>query len=87
MGKNSDLIQILLIVIIGMFIPFLGSLIIVFDVSPVTTKGLLTIGSTFGYFLLIFGLELAIVYVYFYSTNTIAQKKIDNEAKKRKEKE
>jgi hypothetical protein len=87
MGKNTDLIQILLIVIIGMFIPFLGSLIIMFDVSPVTTEGLLTIGSTFGYFLLIFGIELGIVYVYFYSTNAIAQKKIDNEAKKRKKKE
>jgi hypothetical protein len=86
MGKNLDLIQILLIVITGMFIPFLGSLIIVFDVSPATTVGLITIGSTFGYFLLIFGLELAIVYVYFYSTNAIAQRKIDKEAKKRKEK-
>ncbi|MBS3778142.1 MAG: hypothetical protein KGY50_02475 [Candidatus Thermoplasmatota archaeon] len=87
MGKNTDLIQILLIVIIGMFIPFLGSLIIMFDVSPISTEGLLTIGSTFGYFLLIFGIELGIVYVYFYSTNAIAQKKIDNEAKKRKKKE
>jgi hypothetical protein len=87
MGKNTDLIQILLIVIIGMFIPFLGSLIIMFDVSPMTADGLLTIGSTFGYFLLIFGLELGIVYVYFYSTNAIAQKKIDRETEKRKKKE
>jgi|GEM_PF-764765 len=87
MGKNMDLIQILLIVIIGMFIPFLGSLIIMFDVSPVTTDGLLRIASTFGYFLLIFGLELGVVYVYFYSTNAIAQKKIDKEADKRKKKE
>lgn len=84
MGKNTDLIQILLIVIIGMFIPFLGSLIIMFDVSLVTADGLLTIASTFGYFLLIFGLELGVVYVYFYSTNAIAQKKIDKEADKRK---
>jgi hypothetical protein len=84
MGKNSDLIQILLIVIIGMFIPFLGSLIIVFDVSPATIGGLLTIGSTFGYFLLIFGIELGVVYVYFYSTNALAQKKIDKEVEKRK---
>ena len=84
MGKNTDLIQILLIVIIGMFIPFLGSLIIMFDVSPVTMDGLLTIGSTFGYFLLIFGIELGVVYVYFYSTNALAQKKINEEVKKRK---
>ena len=83
MGKNTDLIQILLIVIIGMFIPFLGSLIIMFDVSPMTADGLLTIASTFGYFLFIFGLELGVVYVYFYSTNAIAQKKIDKEANKR----
>ena len=86
MSKNRDLIQILLIVIIGMLIPFLGSLVIMFDISPLTIDGLVTIGSTFGYFLLIFGLELAIVYVYFYSTNTLAQKKIDKDVKKRKEK-
>ncbi len=86
MSKNKDLIQILLIVIIGMLIPFLGSLMIVFNVNPLTMDGLVTIGSTFGYFLLIFGLELAIVYVYFYSTNTLAQKKFDKDVKKRKEK-
>ncbi len=86
MGKNTDLIQILLIVIVGMFIPFLGALIINFNVTPFTANGLLTIGSTFGYFLLIFGLELAIVYIYFYTTNSIAQKKIDREVKKRREK-
>ena len=86
MSKNKDLIQILLIVIIGMLIPFLGSLMIVFDVNPMTIEGLATIGSTFGFFLLIFALELVIVYVYFYSTNTLAQKKIDQELKKREEK-
>lgn len=86
MSKNSDLVQILFIVILGMFIPFLVSLVIMFDLSPLTTEGLLTIGSTFGYFLLIFGLELLIVYIYFYSTNKIAQKKIDNEARKKEKK-
>lgn len=86
MSKNKDLIQILIIVIIGMFIPFLGSLMIVFNVNPLTMEGLVTVGSTFGYFLLIFGLELAIVYVYFYSTNTLAQKNFDKDVKKRKEK-
>jgi len=86
MSKNTDLIQILLIVIIGMFIPFLGSLLLNFNVSPLTPKGLAKIGSTFSQFLLIFGLELLVVYIYFYTTNTIAQKKIDREAQKRKEK-
>ena len=86
MSKNRDLIQILLIVIIGMLVPFLGSLMIMFDVDPLSLEGLATIGSTFGYFLLIFGLELALVYVYFYSTNTLAQRKIDKDVKKRKEK-
>ena len=86
MSKNTDLIQILLIVIIGMLIPFLGSLMIMFDVNPLTIEGLGTIGSTFGYFLLIFGLELGIVYIYFYSTNTFAQKKIEKETLKREEK-
>lgn len=86
MGKNTDLVQILLIVIIGMFIPFLGSLLIVFDVSPLNVEGLLTISSTFGYFLLIFAIELLIVYVYFYLTNNFAQKKIEKEARRRKEK-
>jgi hypothetical protein len=82
MGKNTDLIQILIIVILGMFIPFLGSLMIMFDVSITSMNGLLTIGSTFGYFLLIFGLELCVVYIYFYTSNMIAQKKIDKETKK-----
>lgn len=85
MGKHTDLFSILFIVIIGMFFPFLGSLVIMFDVSPLTKLGLLTIGSTFGIFLLIFGIELVLVYLYFFLTNTIAQKKIDNELERRKE--
>ncbi len=86
MGKHSDLISILLIVIIGMFIPFLGSLIIMFNVSPFNKQDLHTIGLTFGFFLLIFAFELGIVYVYFYSTNAFAQKKIDKEAENKKKK-
>lgn len=85
MGKHSDIITILLIVIIGMFFPFLGSLVIMFNVSPLTILGLMTIGSTFGIFLLIFGIELVIVYLYFFLTNIIAQKKIDKELERRKE--
>ncbi|RLF41265.1 MAG: hypothetical protein DRN12_03550, partial [Thermoplasmata archaeon] len=34
MSKNRDLIQILLIITLGMFIPFLGSIIISFKLNP-----------------------------------------------------
>jgi nitric oxide reductase large subunit len=80
MGKNRDLIIILLIVIVGMFIPFIGSLLIMFGFDISTIKGWLIIGRTFGWFLLIFGLELGVVYLYFSITNTLAQKKINKEA-------
>ena len=58
MGKNRDLIQILALVIIGMFIPFLGSIAITYGLDFTNVNNLLKIGSTFGYFLLIFGIEL-----------------------------
>jgi len=77
MGKNRDLIQILIIVIIGMFIPFLGSIIITFGLDITNTNNLLKIGSTFGWFLIIFTIELALVYIYYQLTNKIASKKID----------
>jgi len=70
MGKNRDLIQILLIVILGMFIPFLGAIAISYGFN------LWKIGSTFGYFLLIFGIELGLVYLYFTITNRMANKKM-----------
>ncbi|UCH72281.1 MAG: hypothetical protein JSW62_01665 [Thermoplasmatales archaeon] len=70
MGKNRDLVQILTIVIVGMFIPFLGSITINYGYD------LWKIGSTFGYFLLIFAIELVIVFLYFSITNKIANKKI-----------
>jgi hypothetical protein len=76
MGKNQDLIIILLIVITGMFIPFLGSIVINYGLD------LLKIGSTFGYFLLIFAIELGIVYLYFTISNKIAIKKIEKYKKK-----
>jgi hypothetical protein len=78
MGKNRDLIQILIIVIIGMFIPFLGSIIITFGLDITNTNNILKIGSTFGWFLIIFAIELAVVYVYYQITNKIANKKIEN---------
>ena len=71
MGKNRDLIYILTLVIIGMFIPFLGSITINYGFD------LCTIASTFGYFLLIFELELGFVYLYFTISNKRALKKIE----------
>jgi len=43
MGKNRDLILILSLVVVGMFIPFLGSIIINYGLN------LVKIGSTFGH--------------------------------------
>jgi hypothetical protein len=77
MGKNRDVIQILLIVIIGMFIPFLGSIVITFGLDLSDFDNILKIGSTFGYFLLIFGIELIIVYLYYTVSNKIAGKKLE----------
>jgi len=76
MGKNRDLAQILVLVIIGMFLPFLGSIMITFGLDLTNINDLIKTGSTFGYFLLIFGVELGIVFLYFTITNKIANKKI-----------
>lgn len=78
MSKNRDLVQILLIVLIGMFIPFLGSLIINFEALNITSfYSWWKIVSTFGYFLLIFGMELLAVFLYFKITNKTASKKLE----------
>jgi len=71
MGKNTDLIFILSLVIVGMFIPFLGSITLNYglDLSKTTT--------TFGYFLLIFAIELLIVYLYFLISGKIANKNMN----------
>ena len=76
MGKNRDLIQILIIVIIGMFIPFLGSLMITFGLNFTKLNDLIKTASTFGFFLLIFAVELGIVFLYFTLSNKIANKKL-----------
>ena len=76
MGKNRDLTQVLVLVIIGMFIPFLGSIMITYGLDLTKISDLMKIGSTFGYFLLIFAVELGIVFLYFTITNKIASKKI-----------
>ena len=76
MGKNRDLAGILLLVIIGMFIPFFGSIIITYGFDFTKIDDWFQIGSTFLYFLVIFGIELLFVFLYFNITSKIASKKI-----------
>ena len=71
MSKNRDLLQILIIVIIGMFIPFIISVTLVYGFQ------LSDILVTFGYFIIVFGIELGIVYGYFAVANWYAMKKLD----------
>ncbi len=78
MGKNKDLTIILLIVILGMLIPFLGSIIITFNLDITVLDNWAKIASTFGCFLLIFAIELLIVLLYFSISNKIYTKKLDN---------
>lgn len=78
MGKRKDLISILAIVIIGMFIPFFISINITFGLNISNIDSIFKIGTTFGWFLIIFGIELAVVYLYFYITNKTAKKKLDD---------
>ena len=77
MGKNSDLALILSLVVVGMFIPFLGSIIISFKLDITNIDNLLDIAKTFGYFLIIFAIELGVVFLYYTVTNKIASKKIE----------
>ena len=77
MSINRDLIQILIIIIIGMFIPFLGSIVIIFNLDITDTNNVMKITSTFVWFLIIFAIELAIVYIYYTVTNKLANKKMD----------
>ena len=71
MGKNRDILQVLLLILIGMFIPFLGSIILSFGFE------LKTILVTFLYFLVFFGLELGFVYLYFTFSGRRANKKME----------
>jgi hypothetical protein len=82
MGKNIDLIQILTLVIIAMFIPFFISLVINYRMDLSNIDNIIKIFSTFGLFLLIFGIELFIVYLYFLITNKLANNKIKKLKKK-----
>jgi len=84
MGKNQDVIQLLLIVILGMFIPFFISIAYIFHLNLWSSEGWMKICSTFGIFLLVFGFELLFVFLYFRITNSLAEKKI-NQQKKNKD--
>lgn len=76
MGKKTDLVTILAIVIVGMFIPFFGSIIIAFGLDFTNFDDLMKIGSTFGWFLLIFAFELVAVLIYYKVMNKIANKRL-----------
>ncbi len=77
MSKRKDLISILTIVIIGMFIPFFISINLTFGLNFTNIDNLFKIGTTFFWFLIIFGIELTTVYLYYYITNKTAKKKLD----------
>ena len=77
MSKRRDLIQVLLIIIIGMFIPFLVSIIVEFQLDITNLNHIFRIGSTYVWFLIIFGIELFFVFLYFHITYKIASKKLD----------
>jgi hypothetical protein len=63
--------MVLLLILIGMFIPFLGSITLTygFEVKK--------IGITFVYFLVIFGLELGVVFLYFSLSGKRANKQME----------
>jgi hypothetical protein len=71
MGKNRDIVKVLLVILIGMFIPFLGSITLSYGFVP----GRIVV--TFLYFLVIFGLELGAVYLYFTLSGRRANKKME----------
>lgn len=81
MGKNRDVVQILLIVIGGMFLPFFISLAFMFHIDVFTFSGWFQIISAFFYFLIIFGIELGSVILYFHITNSLAKKKFAKQKK------
>jgi len=83
MGKNIDVAKILGIIIIGMFIPFLGSIVLAFDLDVSNMNNIMIIGKTFGYFLLFFGIELIIVYLYYTISNKLAGKKLEKSKSKK----
>jgi hypothetical protein len=83
MGKNRDLVQILALVLIGMFIPFVGSIAITYGLDFTDIDNWLKIGSTFGYVWLIFAGELGLVILYFTISTKLASKKLDKHKSKK----
>jgi len=82
MGKNRDLALILLIVLIGMLIPFIGSVVFTFGIDITCVCGWKKILSAFVIFILIFGIELLVVLSYFSLSNKFYKKKLDEFNKK-----
>jgi hypothetical protein len=71
MGKHRDVLQVLVLVLIGMFVPFLGSIALTYGLE------IRKIGLTFVYFIGIFGLELFVVFLYFTITSWQANKRLE----------
>jgi uncharacterized membrane protein len=71
MSTNRDLLQVLLLILIGMLIPFVGSVWLSYGFD------LEKIGITFLYFLVFFGIELLCVYLYFSLSGRQATKKLE----------
>jgi membrane protein implicated in regulation of membrane protease activity len=59
MGRNRDIALILLVVVLGMFVPFFGSIVYVYGLNV----SRLVVG--FVVFVVLFGVELGVVYAYF----------------------
>jgi uncharacterized membrane protein YqaE (UPF0057 family) len=70
MGKNQDVVQILVLILVGMFIPFLVS--VWYSYGFALSKILVA----FVLFLVLFGAELGMVYLYFALSGSRANKKI-----------
>ena len=85
MGKHKDLIGILLIVIIGIFIPFLIAISLTYGFNFTQLNDWVKIGTTFGYFLVFFGVELLVVYIYYKITSGIANKQLEQFNPKKEE--
>jgi hypothetical protein len=71
MGKKKDLMKVLLLILVGMFIPFFGSITLSYGFLPQR------IVTTFLFFLVIFGFELGFVYLYFTLSGLRANKKME----------
>jgi uncharacterized membrane protein len=71
MGKNRDVLQVLLLVLVGMFVPFLGSIALTYGLE------IRKIGLTFVYFIAMFGFELFLVLLYFTVTGWRANKRLE----------